>query len=61
MQKTQLEKISNQKAAIIESYLKEFGQDKDKGTGFYSDITVLRGPSTSEYKYFENKKVEFAP
>ena len=53
----ELDKICNDKIAILEPFLKKMSQQHDAGTGFYEDITVLSGPSFEEYNHFvENRR-----
>lgn len=39
---------------IIQDYLERLGKKNNKGTQFYSDVTILSGPGMSEYNYLQN-------
>ena len=54
----EMDKKCEQLVASVEPFLKEFSKAHDCGTCFYDDITVLAGPSASEYNYFQNNRPE---
>ncbi|MBO7645231.1 MAG: hypothetical protein J6S57_02935 [Alphaproteobacteria bacterium] len=47
-------KICDEKIAIIQPFLKQLAEQNDEGTGFYEDVTVLRGPGGAEYNHFRD-------
>lgn len=51
-------KICDEKIAIILPFLKEFSKKHDAGTGFYEDVTILRGPGAAEYNYLRDNHQE---
>jgi len=53
---TEQTKICDENIAIIQPFLKEFGQKHDAGTGFYEDVTVLAGPGDAEYNHFRDER-----
>ena len=55
------ERICVENKAIVEFFLKTFRQkhpELELGTRFYTDVTVLHGPSTAQAKYLDQVRPE---
>lgn len=44
--------------AAVKPYLEKLSKENDWGTGFYEDITILKGPGASQYNFFKEKYPE---
>ena len=49
------DEICNQNIAILKPFLKRFAEQHNEGTGFYEDITILKGAGNVTYDIIEKE------